>query len=140
MDKYQNIAARFFNQPWAIMQEKLQEIAGLIEFKMSGGTVDEETIKAMVGAQFGSAISRAGAVAVLPIFGTITPRANMMSSFSGGVSIDVLTRRFSSLVDDPGVGAIILDIDSPGGSVEGLDEFADEVFTLNYLPRVESLR
>ena len=40
----------------------------------------------------------------------------------------MLTRRFRALVDDSSVGAIILNINSPGGSVEALHEFCEEVF------------
>ena len=128
MDKYKNVAARFFNQPWAIMQEKLTEIAAFVELKMNGGNVSEESIKALMGGQRSSEVVKAGAVAVLPIYGVIAPKADLMSQISGGVSIQRLTERFRTLVNDPNVGAIILDIDSPGGSVEGLSEFADEVF------------
>ena len=32
------------------------------------------------------------------------------------------------MVDDPGVGSIVLDIDSPGGDVDGVDELASEIY------------
>ena len=108
--------------------KKLQEIAGFVELKISGGNVSDETVKALIGGQRSGEITKAGAVAVLPISGVISPKINMCTDISVGTSLERLTQRFRSLVDDPSVGAIILDIDSPGGSVEGLNEFADEVF------------
>jgi HK97 family phage major capsid protein len=66
-------------------------------------------------------------VAVIPIVGTITPKANMMSDISGGTSIEKLTKQFRSAVANPDVRAIVLDIDSPGGSVYGVQELADEI-------------
>jgi len=51
-----------------------------------------------------------------------------MMEMSGGTSLEMLSKRFKALVDDSAVGAIILDIDSPGGSVEGLADFAEEVY------------
>lgn len=128
MDRYQKIAASFYNQPLLISYEKLQEIEGLLEVKFAGGQISDETIQAAVAAKKTGSEQRAGAVAVLPIFGVIAPRMDLMMQFSGGVSLESLTRRFRALVDDSSVGAIILNIDSPGGSVYGLDEFAEEVY------------
>jgi HK97 family phage major capsid protein len=70
----------------------------------------------------------AGLIAVLPISGTIFPKANLMSDFSGGTSIETLTKRFRQAVESPDVRAIVLDVDSPGGSVYGVDELASEIY------------
>ncbi len=128
MDNYKQIASTFYNQPHLITYEKLQEIKGLLELKMSGGDVNADEVAAITAAAAGRKEMRAGAIAVLPIFGVIAPRMNMMMNYSGGVSLEMVTKRFRALVDDSSVGAIILNIDSPGGSVEGLPEFAAEVF------------
>lgn len=128
MGKYKKIAARFFNQPWAITYEKLQELVGFMEIKMNGGTISDETIQAAISGNQRLEERKAGAVAILPISGILAPHMDLIMQISGGTSLDVLTKRFRALVDDSSVGAIILNIDSPGGSVEGLAEFADEVF------------
>lgn len=128
MHNFEQVAARFFNHPWAIAHDKLQEIAGFVELKLSGEAVGDEAIQAAIGQRRGAEQTRAGAIAILPISGILAPKMNMMMQMSGGTSLDILTKRFRALVDDTSVGAIILDIDSPGGSVEGLPEFAAEVF------------
>ena len=61
-------------------------------------------------------------VAVVPIFGPIFPHANLMTKYSGATSLDDTMNRIK---DASGLNpsGIILNIDSPGGSVEGLTAF-----------------
>jgi ClpP class serine protease len=47
------------------------------------------------------------------------PRASLMSEMSGGTSVQGITKQFRQAMADESVGAIILDIDSPGGQVGG---------------------
>lgn len=67
-------------------------------------------------------------MAVVPVQGTISPRMSVLAESSGGVSLDRLTQTFRQAVNDPQVDSVVLDIHSPGGSVYGVQEFADEVF------------
>jgi signal peptide peptidase SppA len=53
---------------------------------------------------------------------------NMMNSVSGGVSTESLGKEFASLVDNPEIGTVVLDIDSPGGAVSGIEELGDQIF------------
>ena len=69
----------------------------------------------------------AGAVAVIPLCGMITHRASDFW-WGGGASVDQFIRQFRSAVDDSSVAAIVLDVDSPGGTVDGVPEAADEVY------------
>lgn len=69
-----------------------------------------------------------GTVAVLPMFGVISPRLSAMEEGSGGLSLERFSKVFREQVNDPVVKAIVLNIDSPGGSAAGVAEFAEEVF------------
>jgi signal peptide peptidase SppA len=66
----------------------------------------------------------AGTVAVLPIYGVLIPRADAMMQMSGGSSVERLQATFHDVVEDENVTAIVLDIDSPGGSSFLIAEFA----------------
>jgi len=66
-------------------------------------------------------------VAVLPVTGPIFPRANMMTEMSGATAISALKADFARAEADPAVKAILLDVDSPGGVVTGIDDFAARV-------------
>ena len=71
--------------------------------------------------------SRAGSVAVLPIYGPISRRANFLSMLMGGTSVEAITAMLRPAVADESVGGIVLDVDSPGGTVDGIPELADEI-------------
>jgi signal peptide peptidase SppA len=47
---------------------------------------------------------------------------------SSGTSAEALQQTFHAMVESPEIGAIVLDIDSPGGSSAGIAELADEIF------------
>ena len=72
--------------------------------------------------------SKAGAIAVLPLHGTISNRAGMMSDISGGTSCEQFTQWLRAALSDPQVKSIVMDIDSPGGTVTGVQELADEIY------------
>jgi len=72
----------------------------------------------------GAVARRAGRVGVLPIRGTILNRLSGMEAMSGGTSFETLTKSFVGMRNASDVKAIVLDIDSPGGSVDGLPEMA----------------
>jgi len=61
-------------------------------------------------------------VAVIPIHGFITRRASFWSALFGGTSLVELEDAVRAAVNDSRVHAIVLDVDSPGGSVTGVHE------------------
>ncbi len=67
-------------------------------------------------------------VGVLQVFGPIFPRANLMTEFSGAVSAQRVAFEFSKLVANEEIGAIVLDIDSPGGAITGVSELASLIY------------
>lgn len=68
------------------------------------------------------------AIAVLPLLGPITQRAGLFTAFFGGTSTEKWGQAFDDLIASPAVGAVVIDGDSPGGSVAGVPELADKVF------------
>ncbi len=70
-------------------------------------------------------------VGVLPLVGPITYRPSMFSAFFGGTSLMKWERALAEMVSNPSVGAIVLDIDSPGGSVAGVAEAGERIRQAN---------
>ena len=72
-----------------------------------------------------------GGIAVLSLAGVMSQKASMVDDLSGGggTSTDAFTQAVRSAVADPMVSGIIIDIDSPGGSVFGTGELAAAVFS-----------
>lgn len=71
---------------------------------------------------------RSGRVAVLPIRGVMSHRLGSMSEFSGGTSTERAMKSLDGLMADNDVKAVVLDIDSPGGTTDGIIEAAAHVY------------
>lgn len=128
MAGYPLIVNAIISTPWAILPAMLATIVDLISFRSAGGILSEEDIRQRIGAAAKPDIRRQGTIAVLPVFGVIAHRAGMMTDMSGGTSIEKLSAAFRQALGDTNVSAIVLDIDSPGGTVNGVSELADEIY------------
>jgi signal peptide peptidase SppA len=126
---------RFFaDHPWAIIESYGMVIAEVLERRALGVTLSDDDLAARIGPKKREkddpddrfAISDDG-IALLPLHGVISHRMNLLSSISGGTSTEQFGQAFQSLVDNPGVRAIVFDVDSPGGSVYGLDELHAQI-------------
>ncbi len=138
MKAYNHILSAVGSEIWAMQPDKLRAMIGFLQLKAAGKEQDA-TILAAVHDQAVQAAARSqrvsqssnGAVAVLPLFGMIMQRGNMMGDISGprGTSVEQFTQQFRAAVNDPGVSAVVLDIDSPGGTVTGVPELAAEILS-----------
>lgn len=126
--KYPRIYRAVMSSPWAIQQEKLEAIIELIEFKAAGGMYSAEELQARTG-DSGPQASTTGGIQVLPIMGVISQRINMMGELSGpgGTSTEQFGQQLDAAVADPSISAIVFNIDSPGGSVFGVEELANKI-------------
>lgn len=116
-------------RPWLMQPERLEALAHLVA---AGGEL-------AVGDQRVADLGRreaAGAIAVIPILGPIDHRTTWFMRYFGGTAITDLRKALREAVTDPAVSTIVLDIDSPGGAVDGTQEFADELFAVRGTKRV----
>ncbi len=116
--------------PWAITPDMLQEIGSIYTTHLRGEKLDLAQIEAALGRPLNNEHRRyevIDGVAVLPIHGVIAKRMNLFSEISGGVSTELLARDLDQALADPDVNSIILDIDSPGGTVDGTSELGGRV-------------
>ena len=126
--QYQHIVNAFFGSPWALELNKYRAIADLIRLRAAGGHVDAETVAAIVGAaRQPSGRTQAGAVAVIPIYGVISPRATLMTESSGGTSAQAVAYALDQALAEPSVASIVLEFDTPGGNVTGMTELAAKI-------------
>jgi signal peptide peptidase SppA len=127
--RYLHILSAFVAEPWAMQREKLAAVAAFLAFKARGGDYTAEEVQAKIDGRRVAAIARApGDIAVIPLVGVISQRMSMMQDISGGVSTDEVSSLFQAAVQDDGVKAIVLDIDSPGGSTYGVQELASQIY------------
>jgi capsid assembly protease len=80
-----------------------------------------------------------GTVAVIPVHGFISRRPSFWSELFGGMSLVELEAALRAAVNDPHVQAIVLDCDSPGGSVTGVHETFNAVRAANAVKPVTAV-
>jgi len=98
---------------------------------------------APTGAQDLVAVTRpgpkTGRVAQISVVGSISRRSSIWSEWFGGASVDGLIAALRNVAADPDVKTVLLNIDSPGGTVDGLPELAAEIRTLRESKHVVAL-
>lgn len=134
--KYANIARYVGSTAWAILPEKMDELLSVLAYRAAGHVFSAEEIQARIGDPQQPASSRQGAIAVIPLRGVIAHRMGTMDESSGGMSAERFTAMINAAVADPNVGSILIDVDSPGGTVPGVPEAADAVFAARDTKRV----
>ncbi|MCK9251097.1 MAG: S49 family peptidase [Solirubrobacteraceae bacterium] len=112
--------------PWAVMPELLPEVGRAIRATARiGSDATTELTAAAHAIGRGQMERRTGAVAVISIRGFITPRPSLMSLLcGGGGGLEELQAQIRGATTDDAIDAIVLDIDSPGGSVSLVPETA----------------
>lgn len=114
--------------PWALLPSKLAVVMEVVERHVAGEKLSAEEVQLRIGAGGTPMARQASGVAVLPLFGTIVPRAGVMTDTSGVSSAERFGQMFRAAVADTNVGAIVIDVNSPGGAVSGIEELGTEIF------------
>lgn len=121
--------------PWALQPERINAYAAVLARRYAGrmqagedATTHHENRRAAPQAAAPQrAGGRSGAVAVIPVVGAIMQRSSLMLMCDGGTSTQAISKALREAQADDSVGSILLDIDSPGGSVYGITELAAEI-------------
>lgn len=129
--KYTRIIRAVRAMPWAIQPDSLLRIMDVLAFQAEGCKLTPEEIRAHVGTPRAATprASQSGAVAVLRLSGIISHRIEQVDDISGpgGTSVEGFRRRFDTAMADASVGSIVIDVDSPGGGVDGVPELAAHI-------------
>lgn len=138
--QYHKVLSRLYNQPYLLRPEKLEAIRQAM-LRVSGGIAADGALLAELRAardrEQATTVNRS--VAVLPIVGTLAKRMSMVYDSSGFASTDRIGLEFDRLVADDSVGAILLDVDSPGGETFGIAELADKIFNARGKKPIEAI-
>lgn len=123
--------------PWAIALPKLEQIAQILVVKIESGDVPTSAaVEKRAADERDRPFAMRGSVAVIPVMGTIARRMNFMDALSGGTSIEIFERRFDEAMADDEVTSIVLSVDSPGGSVYGVEEIARKIYNARREKRI----
>lgn len=133
--KYRRILRAVYSTPWAIVPSRLADIREVLAFRGAGNEIPEAEMLEHIGVK-GAPPARSrtagsgGAVAVLRLSGIIGHRIEQVENVSGppGTAVERFRARFREALANSNVGALVIDVDSPGGSVDGVPELASEIF------------
>src|ERR1035441_9283608 len=154
---YPHLSTLLIDSPLAILPEKLETILRALGPRLTGGQFDQEAMEWLVESGVlrskadrehlaellafdewddGPAGKRddekaykttdAG-VAIIPITGVLMKKGTWMTALSGCTSYTQIRSTFDAAMDDNQVRAIVLDVDSPGGTTHGCFELADHI-------------
>lgn len=136
--RFEAIIAAFSAQPLAMLPEKARVISEFLFAKSRG---EDPAIEWQAAAKPNGRTTKKQqkepvGVAVLPVYGSITQRADMFTEWSGGTSTELLGQWVDEAASDPSIEAIVLDMDTPGGGVYGVAEVADKIASVSKQKKV----
>lgn len=110
------------------MPERMAAYAAVLsKFATAPSAGDENGETIMAAAPRGRGAARSGAIAVIPVHGAIVQRSSQIDICDGGTSTQAISAALADAMADDTVAQVLLDIDSPGGSVYGVQEVAAEI-------------
>lgn len=118
----ERIKAAIESEPWLITEGALEQIR-IIAAREN----DVEAMSRSAGAEHSTELvaMAENSVAVLSVRGPMARYANLFTNISGMTSTESLASAFSDLDASSDVGRIVLQIDSPGGTVNGIGELGE---------------
>lgn len=131
------LLAEFYSTIWAIEPSVYSQMEMILGRWSDGVKLTPAQVQAAIGDAPQAAAARRdqaartnGDVAVIPVYGVLTHRAYAAQQVSTQLtSTEVLAAAVRAAVANPDVSAIVLDVDSPGGSVFGVQELADVIIS-----------
>lgn len=125
---FNQLRTLFGNEPVAIWSQWLQSLS-IDPLGQYADIIPD--MEARVAPQTQRAVaSRAGSVAVIPVSGVITAKPTMWERYGLTTSVESIVRATASAVNDPEVKAVVWDMNTPGGSTNGLVEGHAELMAL----------
>lgn len=121
-----NVIAALHAAHWAIRQDALHQMMEIA----SRENVIPEALQAKLGqpANDDDSMTVRDGVATIALSGPLFRYANIFTQISGATAYAMLATDLQQALDTPQIKSIILEIDSPGGEVNGAAELADMIY------------
>src|SRR5688572_7368372 len=128
---YARILAAIQSEPWYVDGRALEEIEFVLERRGLGIRLDDEEILAAGASKSGRRLVAAApkGIAVNPIFGLMVQRASQLNTSERGTPVEWAMEQYRQAQDAPEVAGLILNFDTPGGSINMIPAFSDLVAT-----------
>jgi signal peptide peptidase SppA len=119
--RYAHILSRFTGTPWLITESALSSIASLLESRIHAAPSPAPSAEPSEVPEPES-LQVKSTVAVVPVHGILGKHLSMMETMCGGCDFDAVTAMVATAAADPSVSAIVLALNSPGGTATGCAE------------------
>jgi signal peptide peptidase SppA len=118
--------------PWAMHPAAMQAYASILArgyarrdgFKVA---VAGEAPAGILAAGPRSSGGRQGSIALIQVFGTIVQRASQLGPCEGGTGTVDISNALTAAMNDETISQILVEFDTPGGSVFGVSELGDQI-------------
>lgn len=126
---YAHILATVSTHIWALRPDYVAIMSAILAERAFGNRPSAEEIEARIDKRQERKIAeQSGDIRVIPVQGVIGNRLRVMQDVSNPMSsAEWLDKQIKAAVEDERIKAVILDHDSPGGSVYGVSEVADTI-------------
>lgn len=150
---YPRILAALRSARWAVQPSTLQAIydslgahlrgqlpnhlpglPNIVDFKVS--RTSPEVLESIATAAPAPGQPRPSPVAVISVHGIIGKHLSSLETMCGGCDLDEVEEDLRAAMADPNTKAILLDINSPGGTVTGVPELAAKIAEWNQQKRI----
>ena len=125
------LLSQYISTPWAVRRDVLAVHAQIImnwANNIQNANLEHQTNDYDARIRDVNERINASYIAVIPVYGVIVQRAGIITDWCGGTSADQLSNAVTEAANDDSVSDIILDIDSPGGSVYGIEMAANAIY------------
>jgi signal peptide peptidase SppA len=118
-----HLAARLYGTPLLVARSKLDVILGALGPRLAGRPISFDGDAASTG----DVVVTADGIAIVPVIGTLVARSGYLGAASGLTAYSDIAESIEAVATDPGIRAILLDVDSSGGEVGGLFDLVDHI-------------
>lgn len=126
MNEQPDLAA-IWNEQWAMEPGHLGK---LLEAAKRAMRLPAAELFVVTAPDAGPKVTRAGASVHIPVRGVLMKRVPTWLKYFGieATAYGKVSEHLKAAVEDEGVDNIVLDVESPGGSIGGVQELADEIY------------
>ena len=116
---------RALSAPLALEPTTLFRLASVFRRKLAGASFTAAELHAELGVPMPDdrPAREQSRVAIIPVYGVISQHPQSM-----GASTEAIGAMFAAALGSPNVDSILLDVDSPGGTITGVPELAAQIF------------
>lgn len=125
--KFFHILTELYSKPCLILPEAHKQICDIVQAHLSGAAHAANGIADSQSNDVPDAFQRSGNVAIIPIQGVLDKRVSDMAKSSGAMGLDDIEDMLTEAMLDEEIKGILLDVNSPGGSVTGVPELAAKI-------------